>query len=105
MFQTRRMYLRVRIPLKKCGNLALSVWISYYEDVLKIHPHRVQLACGTMWLEMTANHWSPLWRTASQPKGAKLTYLVEQKLSHTHTPSEIHPPKFQNIISNIGRAI
>ena len=53
---------------------------------MKILPPRVQLACGTMWLEETANHCSPLWRTASHPKGVKLACFVEQKLSHTRTP-------------------
>ena len=39
-----------------------------------------------MWLAETA--------TASQPKGAKLACFVEQKLSHTRTPSQIHPLRY-----------
>ena len=70
-----------------------------------MHPPRVQLACGTMWLDETANHSaSQSARTASQSKGAKLACLVEQKLSHTRTPSLIHPLRFliKNRIVNLG---
>ena len=60
------------------------LWLNQFlGGCIKMHPPGVQLACGTLWLE----------ETASQPKGAKLASLVEQKLSHTHTPFQIHPSR------------
>ena len=63
------MYLRgVSKPIKKCA--------SAKEGCTNIHPPRVQLDCGTTWLEETANHCSQLWRTTSQPKGADWHILL-----------------------------
>ena len=53
-------------------------------DVLKIHPPRVQLACGTMWLQETANHCSSFQRTACHPKFNIVTIHIFKHMQVQH---------------------